>query len=189
MIYDPDVVLAATFSRFPALPAQSIYYAAEQTFFDRVDEAIAQNLDFTVESNFRDHYLIDVAQRFKDHGYEIGIGYIGLKTVKTSIARVDQRVAQGGHYVDQESIRLNYLEGLANLSYFAARFDHLNIMDGSTRLAQPKPLLIIENQELIYQEDFLPNWSRTTIANILANYPFKNNDLDNDIQKDYGYTR
>ncbi len=55
------------------------------------------------------------------HGYDTNMIYLTLNDVDHSIDRVKQRVSTGGHFVDENSIRFNFEEGLKNLEYFSNR--------------------------------------------------------------------
>lgn len=92
---------------------------------------------FTIETNFRDAGLMNTVARFKDAAYVTGVVYMLLPTIAQSIERVKNRVREGGHFVDEKSIRYNFLEGRKNLVFFSDRFDNLELLDGPVRLKKP----------------------------------------------------
>jgi predicted ABC-type ATPase len=47
--------------------------------------------------------------------FDVRLYYIGLKSVEINIERVAQRVAKGGHHIDESDIRRRYSESLKNL--------------------------------------------------------------------------
>jgi predicted ABC-type ATPase len=81
--------------------------------------------------------------------------YLVLNGISQSIDRVAKRVSNGGHFVDNESIRFNYNEGLKNLNYFANRFDNLEILDSSGNFLELCSFLSIQQQQLIFLSDDL----------------------------------
>ena len=50
----------------------------------------------------------------KRKGWQVFLIYVGVDNVQTSIERVAQRVASGGHNVPSEDIRRRYARSLAN---------------------------------------------------------------------------
>jgi predicted ABC-type ATPase len=180
-IFDADKEIAKIEARFPGLPGESVSYAVEQYFLDCVDDALKNKTDFTIETNFRDAGLMDTVDRFKDKGYEVNMLYIGLGDIKQSMDRVTARVKSGGHFVDVDSVRYNYGEGLKNLTYFADRFDNLEFIDASGNLYELKSLLSVQRRQLAFLSPDLPEWARPAISNIIRHFnpPSAERDEDN----------
>jgi predicted ABC-type ATPase len=156
LIFDPDKELALIEKKYANLPQHSISYAFQQHFQDFADLALKKKQDFVIETNFRDNALLDTAERFRTHGYDINMVYLVLNNIPESMARVSYRVDNGGHFVDDDSIRINYTEGLINLDYFADRFDNLEIIDASGSYLQLMSLLSVRQQKLVYKNNFVP---------------------------------
>jgi predicted ABC-type ATPase len=53
-------------------------------------------------------------RRWRDEGYLISLLFLALPTVETAIARVAERVKQGGHAVAESVIRRRFVAGLRN---------------------------------------------------------------------------
>ena len=185
IVMDIDVITA----RVPAeVPIESIYFAVQSAFLDAVDEAIKKRQHFTIETNFRDNELMDTISRFKQNGYHTKMIYMTLDGVEQSLARVKQRVSDGGHYVDEDSIRFNYVEGLKNLEYFSNRFDSLEILDASKKPGQIKLLLKIKQQQLVYLSNDLPTAVEQAVINIAGRFQDNSRDEDNDEEQGWDYT-
>lgn len=165
-IFDADKEIARIEAQYPGLPSESIAYAVEQSFLDRVEEALIDRRSFTLETNLRDVRLWQTAERLREHGYRLDIIYLGLSSVKESMARVSTRVKAGGHFVDSESVKYNYVEGLKNFVHLAERFDNLAIIDSSGNFYQLKPLLRIENRQILYVDTDIPEWAADSIEQI-----------------------
>lgn len=106
--------------------------------------------------------------------------------ISHSFERVNIRIAQKGHFVDQESIRYNYKESLLNLYKVADQFDHLLLMDGSIKEDQSPPLLLatFKDKSLNYQNEEMPGWTIRPFSNIkLALNNANKKDLSTDIQR------
>jgi predicted ABC-type ATPase len=161
-IFDADKVLARIEARFPDIPKESIHFAARQEFLDQVDDAIRHKRHFTIETNFRDYELMETVAHFKRNGYTTNMLYLTLENIELSIDRVKERVSDGGHFVDLESIYHNFDEGLNYLEYFADRFDNLEIIDASVR-QELQPLLSIRQRKVELLSNELPERVAKTI--------------------------
>ncbi len=156
VIFDVDKVIARIEAQWPDMPQKQVYQEATNEFFKQVAGAVKQKQHFTLETNFRDENLLDIVAEFKRHGYTANMIYMTLKSVKESVSRVNQRVKNGGHYVDLNNIEQNYTLGLQYLESFAHRFDNLEIITTSGDDFQIRSLLSIRQQKLVYLSTDLP---------------------------------
>ena len=181
-IFDADKEIAKIEERYPGLPAESISYAVDQYFLDCVDSALTNSRDFTIETNFRDAGLMNIVNRFQENGYTISMVYLGLSDIQQSMDRVTARVAGGGHFVDTDSIRYNFEEGLKNLVYFADRFDNVEFIDASGGLNELKSLLSVQNRQLIFFADYPPEWAEQRLSQISWHFSPPAPDRDDDME-------
>lgn len=186
-IFDPDKEQAIIESKYSGLPRASIQYAFQQHCQDCIELAIRKKRDFTIETNFRDHDLLDIAERFRANGYEINMIYLLLRSVPESLARVAYRVDNGGHYVDDKSVLYNYNEGLKNLDYFADRFHNLEILDSSGSYFQLRSVLSIQHGKLVHLDTALPKGTEQTVLNIASRYNDNARSKDNDEEQGWNY--
>lgn len=189
IIFDVDKVIARIEAQSPGMPKKKVYDTATQEFFNQANEAIRLKRNFTLETNFRDKELVDIAAQFKHRGYITNMVYLTLDSIEQSIYRVNKRVLNGGHFVDHKNIQLNYDEGLLYLERYANSFDNLEIVDGSKDFSEFKSLLSIKQQELIYLSTNLPDSLAQTVINIANHYRNNSRDEDNDEEQDLGYRR
>ena len=189
IIFDADKVIARIEAQAPGMPKKKVYDTATMEFFNQAKEAIRLKQHFTLETNFRDKELMDIAQEFKRYGYTTNMVYLTLDSIEQSIYRVNNRVLNGGHFVDHKNIRLNYDEGLQYLERFADGFDNLEIVDGSKDFGGFKSLLSRKQQELVYLSTDLPASVKQTILNIADRYRNNSRDEDNDEEQSWDYSR
>ncbi|MEO5892369.1 MAG: AAA family ATPase [Ferruginibacter sp.] len=187
-IFDPDKERAIIESKYLNLPRESIEYAFQQRYQDCIELAIRKKRDFVLETNFRDHALLETAEWFKANGYLINMIYFVLSNIPESMDRVTHRVNNGGHYVDDESIRYNYQEGLDNLEYFSDRFDNLEVIDASGSYFQLRSVLSIQQQQCLYLNTDLPKGAEQVITRIADRYRDNSRDNDNDEEQGWNYT-
>ena len=60
------------------------------------------------------HYLVRIKQ-WQEQGYHVSLFFLYLPDVEMAIARVAERVKQGGHDIPSDVIRRRYTAGLRNL--------------------------------------------------------------------------
>ena len=184
VIFDVDKVIARIEAQSPDMPKKVVYQTATQEFFNLATEAVRRKQHFTLETNFRDDQLADIVAEFKRNGYTTNMVYMVLNNIKKSVSRVNQRVKNGGHYVDLKNIEQNYDLGLKYLERFADCFDNLEIIDASGNNFQLRSVLSIQQQQLVYSSTDLPSGAEETIKHIAYRYNSKG--LDDDI--DRGWT-
>lgn len=177
-IFDPDKVLARIEAQLPGMPQKKLYHAMSLEFFKNANESLWRKQDFTLETNFRDENLMEVLARFKQYGYSANMAYLVLSNIKESVSRVNQRVKNGGHYVDHKNIEQNYDLGLKYLERFADSFDNLEIIDASGNDFQLRSVLSIQQKTLIHLSADLPLSVEDTIKRIAIR--FKSRGLDED---------
>lgn len=135
-----------------------------------MDDAIKRGQDFTLETNLRDTSILDTLTRFKEAGYETGLIYMCLRSVKQSMDRVQKRVQNGGHFVDNDSIVYNFEEGLKNLEFFAERFDNVEIMKASKGIFNIKTILRVSAKNLVLHERNAPDWIRSVLQEVAKHF-------------------
>lgn len=171
LIFDPDREYKRIGLKFPDLPAESIAYATDNYFLDQVDFVLMNKRSFTIETNFRDPGLMSTVDRFKEAGYVTGMIYMLLPTVAQSMERVRNRVREGGHVVDEQSIRYNFEEGRKNLVFFSDRFDHVELVDAAGAPEKVQSLLRIHHAKLVYELADKPDWVKDLHTEFSKRYP------------------
>ena len=180
VIFDADKVIARIEAQSPDIPKKRLYQEATDEFYKQVIDAVRQRQHFTLETNFRDEDLLNVVAEFKRHNYTTNLIYLTLKNIKESVSRVNERVKDGGHYVDIKNIKENYDLGLQFLERFADRFDRLEVIDASGSYFQLRPVLSVRQQQLDYLSTDLPTGAEDIIKRIAAHYNSKGLDEDED---------
>lgn len=178
VIFDPDKVIARIEAESPGMLKKQLYHAMSLEFFRSANEAVWQKQHFTFETNFRDDNLTEIIDRFKQYGYTANIAYLMLKSTIESVSRVNQRVKNGGHFVDNKNIEENYNLGLQYLERYADRFDNVEIIDSSGSSFQLRSVLSIQQQKLVYLSADLPAGLENIIARIAGHFNARGPDED-----------
>lgn len=84
---------------------------------------------------------------FKKNGYQIQLNYLGLDKVSDCIARVGQRVMEGGHYVEPTTIGGVYMKNLEHINTYNDTFKAIELYDG---MKMPLLLARLEDSEVNY---------------------------------------
>lgn len=98
----------------PLKPSAGAVRAA-RLLLTQVDECLRRRETFALESTLSGKTYIKLFQRARHSGYEIELHYLWLSGAAQAIARVRQRVQQGGHHVPAADIRRRFKRGLVHL--------------------------------------------------------------------------
>lgn len=88
--------------------------AAGRLFLERVDEALAGDRPLAIESTLSGRCFGRVLEQARRSGFSTTIVFLFLDSPETCIARVKQRVRQGGHPVPEADIRRRFRRSLQN---------------------------------------------------------------------------
>ena len=123
---------------------------------------LTNNESFAAETTLSGNTYLRMMAEVKQKGWQVNLIYIGIDNVQTSIERVAQRVAQGGHNVPEEDIRRRYARSLANLPPALQLADRTLIFDNST-IEGHRQILTIENGRVTQKARELPEWIKTLL--------------------------
>jgi predicted ABC-type ATPase len=133
---------------------------AEQIRFDFLREKIS----FCFETVFSHPSKVEFVQQAHAQGYEVIMVFIHLDHVQLNIARITQRVAEGGHHVPDEKVA-NRLERLVNnVKAAIPHVDRLVILDNSHRLNSFDCQLEYINGALHFRAESLKPWAAGFIS-------------------------
>lgn len=94
-------------------------------------EAIASKNDLTFETVLSSEYKLDILRKAKSEGYFIKCIFVLTVDPLINVARVQTRVAQGGHDVEKEKIISRYKKSLGNIKELLKICDILHVYDNT----------------------------------------------------------
>ena len=97
-----------------AYSPESVAVEAGRILLARLDDLVAQRANFAVESTLSGISLGRRIERWRVVGYAIHIIYLWVPSPEFSIARIQRRVAQGGHHIPDADVRRRYRRSIAN---------------------------------------------------------------------------
>ncbi|WP_427833848.1 zeta toxin family protein [Actinobacillus pleuropneumoniae] len=118
--------------------------------------AINQQISFSMESTLSGNSILQRIKTAKENGFFVRLNYVGVNSVSINIDRVKARVASGGHFIDEVTIRNRYDISLQNLIKIVPLCDEVFIYDNSGEA--PNLVFHISENELTQWVDELPKW-------------------------------
>jgi len=128
--FDFDKEFYGIWSQFGYDPAieQGAFFRTSELYLERRTSALESKNDFAFETNFHTREVFDVVDKFKSRGFECELIFICLESVELAIQRVKTRVMQGGHSVDEATIRNRFEAGLKLLDSSFNKFDLVTML-------------------------------------------------------------
>lgn len=127
MNIDPDVLNRIFKNRYPInYPIES----ARQALI-MYKQGINSGLNICIESTLAGRGTTERIIQAKKHGYYTIAYFVGLNNVELNLKRIKTRVAEGGHYIPEASVRKRYVTSIDNTIKIHNYFDELYIIDNS----------------------------------------------------------
>ncbi|MDF2476321.1 MAG: hypothetical protein K0S24_1804 [Sphingobacterium sp.] len=129
-----------------------------QQFEKQTKHALENRLDYIYEGHFTNDETWETPKLFKESGYRINLLFFGLENTELSQFRVTDRVTEGGHYVDPQTLKNNFFGNLEKLNDHFHFIDDLTIVDTSD--LKHNILLKLSNGQIEYsvEKDELPEY-------------------------------
>ena len=125
-------------------------------------EAIDAKEDLSFETVLSSHYKLDILRKAKENGYFIKCIFVLTKDPLINVARIETRVASGGHDVDKDKIISRYHTSLANIRQLIELCDILHVYDNSV-----EPVRIIRKHKEDISVFSNELWSEDEIIRLL----------------------
>jgi predicted ABC-type ATPase len=139
------------------------YEAALIADFLRI-KLIERGKKLTFETVMSHRSKLDIFQYAIDNGYKVYLYFVCTQSADINVARVCQRVGQGGHDVLEEKIRNRYKSSLELLKPAVKSTFRSFIWDNSQ--LSPELILEVENGQIVTQiSETLPNWVEEYLLN------------------------
>jgi predicted ABC-type ATPase len=139
----------------------------EQKLLLEMKNAIQMKAHFVLETPLSHPDYWSYIDLFEKNYYQLQLNYLCLDNVNDCIARVEQRVIEGGHYVEPSTIKGVYEKNLEHINAYKNTFTVIELYDG---MAIPELLARIENDTITYvgRDALKKNWIRKGLPSIAA---------------------
>ena len=144
---------------------EKMHTNVEQLAFSKAEEIrrllLEERQSFCAETVFSDPVgaKIEFLHKARASGYVVFLIFIGLDSSVLSLARVIQRVAQGGHDVPDQKLRERFPRTLANLKRAIPLVDEAFLFDNSSDLTPFRLIARYFEGELVEKHEPLPLWA------------------------------
>ena len=141
--------------------------------FELLNRSIDRNEDFSFETTLGGNSITQTLLRAAATDRDVYVFYVGLDSPERHIARVNARVARGGHPITAAKIRERYPKSLANLIKLLPYAAEVRIYDNSDESADGTPrvrhVLSMSRQKIIkpHLDELLttaPEWAKPVAA-------------------------
>lgn len=148
---------------YPEAPELHSYEAAKLAEELRL-KLVIEGRSFCFETVFSHPSKIDFAAHAKALGYEIILVFIHLNDVNLNLARIQQRVSEGGHSVPEDKVYDRIPRTLENVKKVLPLCDQVYFLENS-RFDKPfERIAEIRHGKLKFNKDELPDWLEVVLA-------------------------
>lgn len=97
---------------------ENVNFEAGRVMLLRINQLAKSKVDFAIETTLSSKNYLMKIHEWKRIGYEINLLFFWLKDHNLAMKRIKERVAKGGHNIEDEIVIRRYKRGIVNL------FDH-----------------------------------------------------------------
>lgn len=171
--YNPDEAARALIIANPGLDQAEANAAAWQQGRRLLERAIAERLDFAIETTLGGSTIPRLLAEAAAQGFEVRVWYAGLATPELHIRRVRDRVRAGGHDIPEADIRRRFVHSRLNLVHLLPHLAALRIYDNSAqadpaagRKPEPRLLLHVVRGRIVAPDDLAatPSWAKPLVS-------------------------
>lgn len=131
-----------------AFNTESVAIAAGRLMLQRLNELKEQKKDFAFETTLSSKTFIPFLKECKENGYVLSLIYIWIESAELAIARICERVRDGGHFIPDDVVRRRYERSRSNfLNLYLPLVDVWKIYDNTFN--DCKIIAVKEKSELI----------------------------------------
>lgn len=125
-------------------------------------ESIEKKEDFTFETVLSSNYKLDILRKAKEEGYFIKCVFVLTADPQINVARIESRVASGGHDVERSKVIDRYYKSIDNIKRLIEICDIMHVYDNTNT---PERIIRKHKEEFsIYPNE---NWNEADILGLL----------------------
>ncbi len=150
----------------PDQPEQYSYEAAKITEAMRLG-LLREGRTFCFETVFSHPSKIDFVATAKSLGYEIVLVFIHLEQTQLNLARIAQRISEGGHAVPDEKVKARIPRVLSLVKQVLPLCDQAYILDNSRADSPFQQIAVIRDGSLELKQAIVPKWCQELLVDYL----------------------
>jgi predicted ABC-type ATPase len=134
----------------------------EERLIEEMKSAIKEKKHFVLETPLSHPDYWRYIDLFDNNAYQIQLNYLGLDKINDCIARVSQRVLEGGHHVEPSTIKGVYQKNLEYINEYISTFKVVELYDG---MKVPTLLVRLEDNlvNMAVTSALKKNWIKTRL--------------------------
>ena len=149
--FNPDEVARRLLTKDTSLTQRKANGRAWREGKRLLERAIRERLSFAFETTLGGETMTRLLEQALSAGLEVRVWYAGLSSPELHLARVQARVARGGHDIPETDVRRRYTQSLQNLVRLLPRLTELRVFDnsdeGDPNAGQvPRPRLLLHTK-------------------------------------------
>jgi len=121
------------------------------------EKYLAQGESFAVDTTFSGKRELALMRAARSAGYKVNLVFIGMSEPDLCMARIVQRVADGGHWVPPDDVRRRHGRSLANFEKGFSIAHRTFVLDNAA--LRPRLILSWENGRVRQHSCRLPQWA------------------------------
>ena len=87
---------------------------AGRIMLNEMEDCVRRGVNFAIETTLSGRSYVQRFKQWQASGYRVILFFLALPNADTAVARVAQRVLQGGHHVPEAVVRRRFAAGLSN---------------------------------------------------------------------------
>jgi len=116
---------------------------AGKLVLQQIHEYARRGVDFAFETTLSGKSYVGLLTELKARGYALHLFFLWLPSAELAIARIKERVQEGGHHVPAEDVRRRFARGTNNFfTLYESLLDSWMLFDNS----KAKPILIAKRK-------------------------------------------
>ncbi len=105
---------------------------AGRLMLEALDQHFAAHRSFALETTLAGRGYLRMIDQWQAAGYRVKLVFLQLASADQAVARVAQRVRQGGHHIAEDVVRRRFQQGLVNFhQLYAPKVDAWALYDNS----------------------------------------------------------
>ena len=142
-------------------------YEAAAIAADRRTQRLEAGESFVTETVFSHPSKLELLHGARSLGYRLVVFHVGLASADLAVARVRERVKEGGHTVPEDKIRTRFARNQPLIREAVLMADYSSVYDASRLNQPPRLLLNLQSSSVEFCADDLLEWCRVLYASIL----------------------
>ena len=116
---------------------------AGKLLLQQISEYAGRRIDFAFETTLSGKSYVGLFKELKSHGYQIHLFFLWLPSVELALARIKNRVDEGGHNVPAQDVKRRFTRSIKNFfTLYESLSDSWMVFDNSSI----KPALIAKKR-------------------------------------------